>query len=211
MRTRVKICGITNLEDALLAAEAGADALGFVFYRGSKRFVPPATAGEIVRALPPFVQTVGVFVNSPRREVETILETVGLGALQFHGEESVDDCQGWPVPVVRAIRPRTANDLHTLPLQGVDAWLVDAWSPRGRGGTGELADWGLAGELARRARVILAGGLTPHNVAEAVRRVRPYAVDVSSGVERAPGRKDPEKVKAFVEAVLRVSLELEGK
>lgn len=210
MRVRVKICGITNLDDALVAAEAGADAIGFVFYRRSPRFVEPERAAEIAWALPPFVDRVGVFVNASRADIARIADECGLTAVQLHGEEPPELCEGWRVPVIKALRTG-ADGPHPDPsgYPGARAFLVDAHVPSARGGTGNLADWGIARELARRLRVILAGGLTAQNVGEAIRVVRPYAVDVSSGVEIHPGVKDPGKIAAFLEAVRKVSSELE--
>lgn len=197
---RVKICGITNLEDALLAVEGGADALGFIFATESPRRVSPARAAAICRRLPPFVTRVGVFVNASRAEVRRVVAACGLDAVQLHGEESPSACRDLAMRVIKAFRPRRAADLRTFGRYRVDAWLVDAFEKRGRrGGTGRLADWGLARRAAGMGRpLVLSGGLTPANVSAAIRAVRPYAVDACSGVERAAGRKDPAKLAAFL-------------
>jgi phosphoribosylanthranilate isomerase len=201
MPVKVKICGITNLPDALAAAEAGADALGFVFYEASPRRVSIEAAAGLIRQLPPFVVKVGLFVNAPEELVVRAIGECGLNLLQFHGDESPDYCLQFGLMSMKAFRIRDAASLEALPDYHTDAWLLDAYSPDQPGGTGETFNWGLAVEAQRWGRpIFLAGGLTPDNVAEAVRRVRPYAVDVSSGVEAAPGKKDHAKVQAFIQA-----------
>ena len=195
---RVKICGITNREDALHAAACGADALGFVFYAGSPRCVTPEQVCAISAALPPFVSRVGLFVNEVPARIRAIAGECGLDVLQLHGDEPPEACLLPPFRVVKGVRPQTADDLAGLSAYPVAALLVDAAVPGQFGGTGQRADWQLAAQLAAAQRVILAGGLTPANVSAAVQAVRPYAVDVASGVEQAPGRKDPDKVAAFI-------------
>ncbi|HID10557.1 MAG TPA: phosphoribosylanthranilate isomerase, partial [Candidatus Latescibacteria bacterium] len=195
MRVRVKICGITTPEDAVVAAEAGADAVGLVFYKESPRYVSPQRAREIARVLPPFVDVVGVFVDAPRKEVKEIAKFVGLSALQFHGEEPPGYCTGWNIKVIKAFRTGKGFDPSRLVLYRASGYLLDAYHPELPGGTGQVADWDVALRAKEYGPVILAGGLSPENVAEAVRRVRPFGVDVSSGVEKAPGLKDPEKVR----------------
>jgi len=195
---KVKICGITNLDDALHAAACGADALGFVFYAGSPRFVAPADVAMICAELPPFVSRVGLFVNEAPERIREIAGQCGLDVLQLHGDEPPEVCTLPPFRVIKGVRPRTLADLPALSSYPVSALLVDAAVPGQYGGTGQRADWHLAREIVARHRVILAGGLVPANVAEAVREVRPYGVDVSSGVEASPGRKDPEKVAQFM-------------
>jgi len=195
--TRVKICGITNVEDALQAAACGADALGFVFYAKSPRCVSPQQARAIIAELPPLVTTVGLFVNA---ESETIRETAshcGLDRVQLHGDETPDACRLSPLRVIKALRIRDAASLARADEYPV-ALLLDAWSDQVYGGSGQSFDWQLARELAGRRPIILAGGLTPENVAAAVSRVKPYAIDVSSGVERSPGQKDHLKVAEFI-------------
>jgi phosphoribosylanthranilate isomerase len=199
-RVRVKICGITRLDDALLAASLGADALGFNLWPGSKRYVDPDAARAIVDRLPPFVTPVGVFVNQPPGTVLALAAQAGVQVVQLHGDESWDEVNGYPIPAVKALRlagPESLADLHRYRVR---AFLLDAPSA-GFGGSGTRCDWGLARQVAEQVPVLLAGGLTPENVAEAARAVRPWAVDVASGVERAPGVKDPEKLRRFIENV----------
>jgi phosphoribosylanthranilate isomerase len=201
MPVKVKICGLTNLPDALAAAEAGADAVGFVFYDRSPRFVALATVTGIIRQLPAAMLKVGVFVNEPADHVRRAIAECGLSFLQFHGDESPEYCSQFGLPSMKAFRIRDANSLEGLKRYATDAWLLDAYSPSLRGGTGEKFDWDLA--LAARdlgRPIFLAGGLTAANVAEAIRHVRPHGVDVSSGVETAPGRKDPHQIAAFIQA-----------
>jgi phosphoribosylanthranilate isomerase len=200
MRVRVKICGITNVDDALAAVDAGADALGFMFYEGSPRNVSPKVVGEIVRQLPPFIAKVGVFVNALEGIVHRIAAECGLDTLQFHGDESPELCQKFlPLKVYKAFRIQDIDSLQAIPAFKTDAWLLDSFVPGKSGGTGATFNWDLAAEAKKLGRsIILAGGLTPENVAEAVAKVQPYAVDVSSGVESSPGRKDLKKLRAFV-------------
>jgi phosphoribosylanthranilate isomerase len=205
METRVKICGITNPADALETVAAGADAIGLVFASGSSRRITPATAAAISQELPPFVARVGLFVNAPAQEIIAAIETAGLDTIQLHGDETPEFAAQFRrhVKVIRAFRVRGADTLKQLVAfeQVTDAWLLDAYVPGQHGGTGAQFDWDLAVQVGGEGRpVILAGGLNPANVAEAVRQVKPFAVDVSSGVESSPGRKDPEKVRAFVVA-----------
>jgi phosphoribosylanthranilate isomerase len=201
MSTRVKICGITNLADAQVTAEAGAEALGFVFYEKSPRFVSMKTAAEISRALPPFIVRVGVFVNPSKELVFKAITECGLSLLQFHGDEPPEFCAQFDLMSMKAFRIRDAGSLNELPKYKTDAWLLDAYSSDILGGTGGVFNWDLAVEAQKTGRLIfLAGGLTPENVAEAVRKVRPFGVDVSSGVESSPGKKDHKKVRAFIQA-----------
>jgi phosphoribosylanthranilate isomerase len=208
MRVRIKICGITNLEDARMAVDAGADALGFVFVATSPRAVSPRHVAEIARNLPARILRVGVFVNAAPT---TILQTVSacrLDAVQLHGDESPEFCDAMaPFPVWKAFRVRGREALQQLaPYRDVTAaWLLDSFVEGQPGGTGATFNWDLAREAQRLAHpVVLAGGLTPENVAEAVRQVGPAAVDVSSGVEGSPGRKDAEKVRRFIAAARSV-------
>lgn len=196
---RVKICGITNLEDALHAVRCGADALGFVFHPGSPRWIRPEQVRGIIEGLPPFITTVGLFVNQPTEEVRKIGDFCHLDVIQLHGDETPKMCLGLvPFRVVKALRLRDAGSLDGVDQYVVSAVLLDAWVPDRFGGTGHRCDWQLAAEVARGRLTILAGGLDPDCIAEAVRTVRPYAVDVSSGVESSPGIKDPDKVAAFI-------------
>ena len=203
MIVRVKICGLTNAPDAVAAAEAGADALGFMFFAGSKRNISFADAAAIIRELPAFVSKVGVFVNATADEIRRAVDETGLDTLQLHGEEPPEFCaQFTPLKVVKAFRLRDRDSLQECLKYPEHAWLLDSFVDGAHGGTGVTADWNLAAEAVRlHRRVILAGGLRVETVAEAVRRVRPFAVDVSSGVESAPGRKDAAKVRAFIESV----------
>ena len=199
MSVKVKICGITNLADALLAAEAGADALGFVFCEQSPRCVSIDAAAEIIRGLPPFLVKVGVFVNAPTDLVYRGIAECGFNLLQFHGDETSEYCVQFGLMSMKAFRIRDQNSLLDLPKYHTDAWLLDAYAPDKPGGTGQRFNWELAVQARDLGRpIFLAGGLTAENVGEAVRLVRPYAVDVSSGVEAAPGKKDHEKVRAFI-------------
>ena len=195
---RVKICGITRRDDALHAAACGADALGFVFYPPSPRCVAPEQAREIIAALPPFVTRVGLFVNEASARIAAVVAACGLDAVQLHGDEPPADCLGLPCRVIKGVRPATPADLAPLATYPVAALLFDAAVPGQFGGTGQRADWTLAREAAARHRLILAGGLTAENVAAAIAAVRPYGVDVSSRVESAPGKKDPDLVARFI-------------
>lgn len=201
MGVRVKICGITNLADAQVAVEAGADALGFNFYEKSPRFIATREAAEISRALPLFTLRVGVFVNPAEDLVQRAIGECSLNLLQFHGDESPAFCTQFGLMSMKAFRVRDASSLKELPNYRTDAWLLDAYSPEALGGTGEKFNWDLAVEAQKLGKpVFLAGGLTPENVAEAIRQVQPFAVDVSSGVESAPGKKDHAKVRAFIKS-----------
>ncbi len=205
MAVKVKICGITNLPDGIVAAEAGADALGFVFYDQSPRHITVEAASGLAGQLPPFVMRVGVFVNAPEDLVIRAIRECGLSLLQFHGDEPPDYCQQFGLMSMKAFRVRDAASLQAVLSYRTDAWLLDAYSPEKPGGTGETFNWDLALEAQRWGRpIFLAGGLTPENVAEAVRRARPYGVDVSGGVEAAPGKKDHAKVRAFIQAAKSV-------
>jgi phosphoribosylanthranilate isomerase len=202
MKTQVKICGLTSVADALAAAEAGADMIGLMFYDQSPRHITLATAVEISRALPPFVQRVGVFVNPTEALVTRAIAECGLSLLQFHGDEASDFCTQFGLMSLKAIRVRDAASLKQLDNFHTDAFLLDAYSKAGLGGTGEKFNWDLAIAAQKFGKpIFLAGGLTPENVADAVKQVRPFAVDVSSGVESAPGKKDAAKVRAFIAAV----------
>lgn len=197
MRTRVKVCGITRLGDARAAVDAGADAIGLVFYPPSPRVLSLEQARALRRALPPFVAAVALFVNPSPSEVERVLETVGPDLLQFHGEETPEFCARFGVPYIKACRVRQGVDLleYLRPFADAAGWLADAYV-EGYGGAGASFDWSLVpGE--RDRPLILSGGLTSANVGEAIRRVRPWAVDVSSGVESAKGIKDAALIAAF--------------
>jgi phosphoribosylanthranilate isomerase len=206
---KVKICGLTNLDDALAAVEAGADAVGFVLYRNSPRFVDPNIVRAIVQALPPLVLPVGVFVNESVETVRDTMDSCGLALAQLHGDESSAYCEQVGRPVLKALRVKgRISALAIAEYQGragVRGFVLDACSDQAYGGTGTLADWSLAADIAKTCRILLAGGLTPENVADAVKAVRPYGVDVSSGVESSPGKKDHGRMRAFVQAARLVS------
>jgi phosphoribosylanthranilate isomerase len=211
--TRVKICGITNLDDAMTAVEAGADALGFIFVENTPRFVTPDKVAPIVRALPPFVTPVGIFWDHSMGHIKAIQEACGLGALQFHGDEKPEDLEGYTVPVIKTIKvPAPSGELGgmtpwTPPVKFLAyrklaaALLLDSAARWAEGEARQPIEWSTARDLANaRWRIILAAGLTPENVARAIATAHPYGVDVVSGVEAQPGRKDPDKVWRFVAA-----------
>jgi phosphoribosylanthranilate isomerase len=205
MKTRVKICGITSVADGLAAAEAGADMIGLMFYESSPRHITLARAVEISRAMPLFLMRVGVFVNAPADFVLRAIGECNLTMLQFHGDETSDFCTQFGLMNMKAIRVRDSGSLAQLENYQTDAFLLDAHSRNGLGGTGEKFNWDLAVEAQKFGKpIFLAGGLTPENVADAVRIVHPFGVDVSSGVESAPGIKDHAKVKAFITAAKSV-------
>jgi phosphoribosylanthranilate isomerase len=199
MAVRVKICGITRVQDLHAACEAGADALGFVFYEKSPRHLAIDAAAALVRELPPFVQSVGLFVNAEPAFIEAVLQAVPLDLLQFHGDEAAADCTRYGRPYIKAIRVTAGTDLLkcAADFETARGLLLDAYVPGVPGGTGESFDWKLIPPGLPKP-VILSGGLTPANVADAVTRVRPWAVDVSSGVEAAKGIKDPHHVAQFI-------------
>jgi phosphoribosylanthranilate isomerase len=206
MRTRVKICGITRIEDAIAAARAGADAIVFVFDSNSPRYVSSDQALNITRAIPPYVTTVGLFVDASPDKIEAILKRVMLDLLQFHGHETPDQCRRYHRPYIKAIPMKANVNLHEkLRLYGDAAGLLlDTHDLQVAGGSGQTFDWGRVPADLNKP-LILAGGLTPENVGEAIRRVRPYAVDVSSGVELTRGVKDAGKIADFIEAVRKIS------
>jgi phosphoribosylanthranilate isomerase len=202
MSVKVKFCGITSIADARGAEEAGADMIGLVFYAGSPRYVSLENGAQIATSVSPFVLKVGVFVNPEAGDVVEAVRHCGLNMLQFHGEESPEFCTQFGVMSMKAFRIRDAGSLRELEKFPTDAWLLDAYSKAGLGGTGESFNWELAVEAGKAGKpIFLAGGLTPENVGDAVRLVRPFAVDVSSGVESAPGKKDAGGMQAFIKAV----------
>jgi phosphoribosylanthranilate isomerase len=206
MRTRVKICGITRVEDAVSAVNAGADAIGLVFYAPSPRCVSVEQAQKIVAIMPPFVSVVGLFVNAPKAEIEAVLSKVRLDILQFHGDESAADCEQIctqiKLPYYKAIRVKADTNLlqYAVEFNGAKALLLDAHSESAFGGTGQTFDWNLIPKNLPKP-VILAGGLTAENLKNAIQQVQPYAVDVSGGVELTKGIKDVAKIVAFMQAV----------
>ena len=206
MTVRIKICGITNKEDALAATHLGADALGFIF-AASPRKISVERAREIIKALPPFVKTVGVFVDEDPERVSSIAAMCGLDILQLHGSESVEYCSSFDLRVIKAVRLQSRDDLDNLSqyVSVVDTLLLDTYLPNRLGGTGITFDWKLAVEARRYGRIILAGGLNPENVAAAISMVKPYAVDASSGLERSPGVKDHEKMAQFMREAIQAA------
>ncbi len=196
---KVKICGITNLDDAMAAVDAGADALGFIFYKESPRYIVPSKAGEIIKRLPPFVKAVGVFVNEKESEIRRVIESTRIDILQLHGEELPGFCVLFNKPVIKAIRVKERESITCLAKYNVSAFLLDSYNRKGYGGTGEGFDLDIAVEAKIYGRIILSGGLTPENVMGAIDKVMPYAVDVSSGVEASKGKKDHDKVRLFIE------------
>lgn len=199
MSVRIKICGITNLDDALLSAKLGADALGYIFYKKSPRYISPKDAKSIIQKLPPFVSSVGVFVNE---SLDSVIETArdcSLTAVQLSGDETQDFLMSLPFQAIKAIRVKDSLSLGVIRFYNPGAaLLLDSFVPGAYGGTGTSFDWQLVKEYLNDYHIIIAGGLRPNNVSNMVRELRPYGVDVSSGVEQAPGKKDPEKLKSFV-------------
>ena len=208
MTLRIKICGITNINDALEAVNAGADALGFMLYEKSKRFVRPETVKEIVRELPPFVSCVGVFVNESKETILSLRESCQLDTIQLHGDESDEFCQQIPGRVVKAFRLQTPEVLKTVATYRTSAWLLDSYSPAARGGTGDSFNWDWVNTSKLDRPVIIAGGLSPENAAACVTATRPYGLDVSSGVEISPGKKSSEKMTAFITAARQAASRL---
>ena len=199
---KVKICGITRQADAVLASELGASAVGFVFWEQSPRAIDPAQAKAIVALLPPDVAAVGVFVDAPKDWVRDVVDRVNLSAVQLHGQETVEYCQNMPCRVIRAVPFRGPADIDAATQMPAEITvLLDAYDPVSKGGTGQAIDWVAASAAASQRRIFLAGGLGPDNVVEAIKKVRPYAIDASSRLETAPGLKDASKVRAFFKAV----------
>lgn len=203
--TRIKICGITRIEDALAAASAGADAIGLVFHAASPRAVDIEQAARIVKALPPFITSVGLFVDASEERVHEVLRQVPLDVLQFHGDEPDDFCQRFARPYLKAVRVRPGDDLNALAARwpGASGILLDSYKPGVPGGTGETFDWSMV-PAQRDWPLVLAGGLQADNLRQAIELTAPWAVDVSGGVESAKGIKDPAKINAFIQEVKRV-------
>ncbi|MCI0482823.1 MAG: phosphoribosylanthranilate isomerase [Candidatus Dadabacteria bacterium] len=198
---RVKVCGITNSDDAFRAVELGADALGFIFYKGSKRYIDPRDAQRIISSLPPFVSSVGVFVNQGPDEIKEAVETSGVDTVQLHGDETPEFCALLPYKLIKAVRVKDTVNTEEVELYPVLAILFDKHTDEMYGGTGTSFDWGVLKGIAISKKVILSGGLTPENVFRAIEIVRPYGVDVSTGVEDSPGKKNHMKMRKFIEAV----------
>lgn len=195
---KIKICGITNAADARLCVECGVDALGFIFVERTPRYVTPDAAARIVATLPPFVTPVGVFWDHAPGHVKAVAEQCGLGALQFHGDETPEDLHDFRLPVIKVLKVAGPADLDRMAAYRVAAFLLDSPARWSEGQARPVISWDVAAEMARRHPVLLSAGLTPENVGEAVGRVRPYGVDVNSGVEARPGRKDEARVIRFV-------------
>lgn len=201
LQIKVKICGMTQLKDALFAVEQGVDAVGFIFYKKSPRAVTMKTVREIITKLPPLVDTVGVFVNESAERLNKVADYCGLDLVQLHGEESPAFCRKIHRRVIKAFRVKDLQSIKQLEKFPVSGFLLDTFSDDLHGGTGKTFDWNLALPAKKMGPVILAGGLTPRNILQAVRQVRPYGVDVCSGVEKSPGIKDLEKVRAFLKNI----------
>jgi len=202
----VKICGITNIDDALYAVRCKADALGFIFYEPSDRYITPERAEEIVARVPDFVSKVGVFVDADLDYIHEVMKTVKLSAVQLYGDEGADDLVGFETSVIKVFRVKPDFDVDVMRNYVVDAFILDTHSEAKMGGTGRSFDWNIALRAKEFGKIILSGGLNPENIAAAVRFVQPYGVDVSSGVELDIGRKDPEKVRDFIARAKGVQL-----
>jgi len=202
LRTRIKVCGITLVDDALAAVRLGADALGFIFASASPRYINPIKAAEIIRKLPPFVSKVGVFVNEDRHIALDSSRTAGVDVVQLHGDEPPEYCADFPIPIIKVFSVGADFDPSVMGRYDVAGYLLDTWDPKRRGGSGNTFDWSIAAKACGMyGTVILSGGLGPSNLREAVETVRPYAVDLNSGVEVSPGVKDHDKIKAAVSIV----------
>jgi len=202
---KIKICGITNLDDALFATECGADSLGFNFYKKSPRYIDPQKAAEIIAQLPPLIMPVGIFVNEHEDRIREIQQLACIPTVQFHGDESPEFCQRFGSHVIKAFQVRDKESLKSMAHYRVGAFLLDSYREGMRGGTGVAFDWHLAVVAKTFGKIILSGGLTPENVVEAVKLVQPYAVDVAGGVEKEIGSKDHGKVKQFITEVRKAS------
>lgn len=197
---KIKICGITTIEDAIFCADNGADALGFIFYRKSKRFIEPEAAARIISSIPPFISAVGVFVDEERSTILNIYNTCHLDVLQFHGDETPEYVELFTQQkVIKAIRVKDANSIKSIKDFKVSAFLLDSYVKGVQGGTGVTFNWALVEEAKQYGKIILSGGLNPGNIKEAIQKVKPYAVDASSSLETAPGIKNRELVKQFIE------------
>lgn len=204
---RVKICGITNIDDALLAAKLGADALGFIFYPKSPRYVSPQTAGEIIRQLPPFVERVGVFVDENLAKIEQVVEQTGITTVQLSGQESPEFCHQLRFPVIKTFRVHAGSVIPEITEYHVQGYLFDAYDPYLPGGTGKTCDWKTAKTAKKFGHLILAGGLKAKNITEALEYVQPYGVDICSGVEKVPGQKDHDKLRQIFTIINRFRYE----
>jgi phosphoribosylanthranilate isomerase len=202
MNVRIKICGITRIEDAKTAAHLGVDALGFIFVKKSPRYIEPQTAAEIIRVLPPFVSRVGVFIDETIETIVEICKIAKIDTVQLHGSESPEFCAKIPFPVIKAISVKDDTDITIIDTYVSSGILLDTWSTGMSGGTGKTFDWNIAKKAcSRNERIILAGGLGPSNIEEALQSVQPYGVDINSGVEIKPGIKNPHKIRDVVRLV----------
>ncbi|MBD3418681.1 MAG: phosphoribosylanthranilate isomerase [Chitinivibrionales bacterium] len=202
MRVKIKICGITRYDDARIAANLGTDAVGFIFYHRSPRALAPAAAHEIIRQLPPFISKVGVFVNETVEHIVAVARAAGLDTIQLHGNESPHYCEQVPYPVIKAFSIDAQTDISLLNGYDTSGFLLDTWDEQRRGGTGKTFDWTIAEKAMRKfGRIILAGGLGPINLKDALDSVLPYGVDVNSGVELKPGIKNPRKMRDAINIV----------
>jgi len=204
-QVKVKICGITRLEDAIKAVECGADAIGFVFYEPSPRYISPEIAKEIIYAIPPFIVTVGVFVNEDPSKIKEILAITGINVVQLHGDESPRQCFYWH-KVIKAFKIKDKLDIEYIKQYKVSAYLLDTYDPKAVGGTGKIFNWEVVKNIKDFGPIILAGGLTPENIIDAINIVKPYAVDVSSGVEKSKGIKDHKKLELFIQRAKSIFL-----
>jgi phosphoribosylanthranilate isomerase len=205
---KIKICGITNMDDALLAAELGADALGFIFVKTSPRYIRPSAARKIIQELPPFVIPVGVVADSTREDILDLIEETRIGCVQLHGNESPKELAKFPIPIYKSFRVDKEFNLETLQRYKGSAYLLDAHVEGALGGTGKTFDWEIAIAAKAYGRIILAGGLTPENIAEAVKKVQPYAVDANSGVESVPGKKNKNKLEQLFKTIQSLQNEM---
>jgi phosphoribosylanthranilate isomerase len=199
--TKIKICGITNFRDAVKSLDCGADALGFIFYEKSKRYISPPEAQKIIKELPPFVTKVAVFVDCPFRQIIKITSELFINAIQLHGSETPEFCAKFSYPVIKALRIKDSIDILQVDSFATQTILFDTYSESDYGGTGKSFNWKVLEKLNTDKKIILSGGLNPGNIEKAITTVRPYGVDVSSGVETSPGIKDHKKIKKFIEAV----------
>jgi len=204
MKIKVKICGITNREDALRCIDAGANALGFIFYRKSPRYIEPSVAANIISNLPPYVASIGVFVNEKRSFIAQTITATNIRIIQLHGDEMPDDCQGYPVKVWKALRFTSMNEVSTAERYSIAAALIDGVHNNLYGGTGTLANFSIASAVKQFHPVVLAGGLNPDNILSAIQHVQPYAIDVNSGIERSPGKKDHKKIASLFNQLQKV-------
>jgi phosphoribosylanthranilate isomerase len=204
---KTKICGITNIEDALTSAEFGADALGFIFVKTSHRYIRPGAARKIIQELPPFVVPVGVVADLKHDDILELIDETGICCLQLHGNESPKELAKFPISVYKSFRVDKEFNLETLQRYKGSAYLLDTYVEGALGGTGKTFDWDIAIKAKAYGRIILAGGLTPENIAEAVKKVQPYAVDINSGVESAPGKKDRNKIGRLFKIIRSLQIE----